>query len=162
MNFYFLIAAAVLLVLVIISLVTSMSNSSKLNEILSYSEDCDLAKAMKGYCERVEEICAEMSQKTDTAVIERIEDIEAKNLNCFSKMGVVNFDAFDDVKGSLSFAITLLNDNNDGFIITSLYGHNSCNTYLRKVKGGKTSVKLLDEEAQSLEKARKGVEDEQE
>ena len=70
-------------------------------------------------------------------------------------MSVFNFDAYDDVTGKLSFALTVLNSNNDGFIITSLYGHNSCNTYVREVRGGETSIKLLDEEKYSLETAKK-------
>ena len=50
--------------------------------------------------------------------------------------------------------INILNNNNDGVIFTSLYGHNSCNTYVREVRGGQTAVKLLDEERRSLEYAR--------
>ena len=69
----------------------------------------------------------------------------------------MNFDAFDDVKGSLSFALTLLNENNDGFILTSLYGHNSCNTYIRVIVNGATATKLLDEEIESLDIAKTGV-----
>ena len=68
-------------------------------------------------------------------------------------MAIVNFDAFDDVTGKLSFALTLLNELNCGVIITSLYGHNSCNTYVRAVNNGMTSVKLLEEEKLSLANA---------
>ena len=56
--------------------------------------------------------------------------------------------------GKLSFSLALLNNNNDGIILTSLYGHNSCNTYLRDVVSGETPIKLLDEEKQALEKAK--------
>ena len=68
-------------------------------------------------------------------------------------VAIVNFDAFDDVTGKLSFALTLLNELNCGVIITSLYGHNSCNTYVRAVNNGMTSVKLLEEEKLSLANA---------
>ena len=70
------------------------------------------------------------------------------------KVAVVNFDAFDDVTGKLSFALAILNNNNDGIILTSLYGHNSCNTYVREIVGGQTPIKLLDEENAALENAK--------
>ena len=57
----------------------------------------------------------------------------------------------------MSFSLTLIDDCGDGFIITSLYGHNSNNTYVRKVQSGEASVKLLKEEEESLEMAKSGV-----
>ena len=154
MNFYFVIAAVIILILVIICLIITTNNSSKLNTLINYSDDGDLICAIEDYYTKVEELAANINSKTDTAILNRIDEIEAKNVTAFSKVGIVNFDAFDDVKGSLSFALTLLNENNDGFILTTLYGHNSCNTYVRKINSGTTNIKLLDEEKQSLEKAK--------
>jgi hypothetical protein len=156
-NLYILGAMGVMLVLVIVALCISISNSSKLNSLINYSDDGDLVDDVEKYFKKVRELEKSISEKTDSALISRIEELEAKSLKGYSKTGMVNFDAFDDVKGSLSFALTLLNENNDGFILTSLYGHNSCNTYIRVIVNGTTATKLLDEEIESLNIAKTGV-----
>ena len=156
-NLYILGAMGVMLVLVIVALCISISNSSKLNSLINYSDDGDLVDDVEKYFKKVRELEKSISEKTDSALISRIEELEAKSLKGYSKTGMVNFDAFDDVKGSLSFALTLLNENNDGFILTSLYGHNSCNTYIRVIVNGATATKLLDEEIESLNIAKTGI-----
>ena len=156
-NLYILGAMGVLLVLVIVALCVGISNSSKLNSLINYSDDGDLVDDVEKYFKKVRELEKSISEKTDSALISRIEELEARSLKGYSKTGMVNFDAFDDVKGSLSFALTLLNENNDGFILTSLYGHNSCNTYIRVIVNGATATKLLDEEIESLNIAKTGI-----
>ena len=156
-NLYILGAMGVMLVLVVVALCVGISNSSKLNSLINYSDDGDLVDDVEKYFKKVRELEKSISEKTDSALISRIEELEAKSLKGYSKTGMVNFDAFDDVKGSLSFALTLLNENNDGFILTSLYGHNSCNTYIRVIVNGTTATKLLDEEIESLNIAKTGV-----
>ena len=84
----------------------------------------------------------------------RLANCENDSNISLKKIGLVNFDAFDDVTGKLSFALAILNNNNDGIILTSLYGHNSCNTYVREVVNGETPVKLLEEEKTALNEAK--------
>ena len=68
----------------------------------------------------------------------------------YTKMYIVHFDAFDGVTGKQSFSLALLNSSNSGFILTSLYGHSSCNTYIREITDGNAQIKLLDEETMAL------------
>lgn len=157
MNFYIVVAIFVVLILSIVSLCVGINNSSKLNELLEETEDGNLLSSVKKYFKKVRDIEARMSIKTDEAIIERIEMLEKSNKMNFKKSALVNFDAFDDVSGTLSFALTLLDEDNNGYIITSLYGHNSCNTYVRVVEKGTTQAKLLDEEKKSLGKAKGGT-----
>ena len=67
---------------------------------------------------------------------------------------IFNFYAFYYLTVKLSFALDIFNNTNDGIILTSLYGHNSCNTYVREIVGGQTPIKLLDEENAALENAK--------
>lgn len=157
MNIYFIVATLIVLILAVVSLVISLQNNAKLLELLAESEGGDLRGDIKKYYKRVKDIEARMSLKTDDALYGRMTALEEKNRLNFSRTAVVSFDAFDDVKGTLSFALTLLNENNTGYIITSLYGNNSCNTYLREIEGGVCKTKLLAEEKQSLEKAMGGT-----
>lgn len=121
---------------------------------MEFSEDGDIVKALRYYYKKVDNLANTVSMNTDTATLSRLANCENEAALSIQKIGVVHFDAFDDVHGNLSFALAMLNNNDDGIILTSLYGHNSCNTYVREVKSGETSIKLLNEESQALDKAK--------
>ena len=121
---------------------------------MEFSEDGDIVKALRYYYKKVDNLANTVSMNTDTATLSRLANCESEAALSIQKIGVVHFDAFEDVHGNLSFALAMLNNNDDGIILTSLYGHNSCNTYVREVKSGETSIKLLNEESQALDKAK--------
>ena len=121
---------------------------------MDYSDDGDIISALKDYYDKVDDLSKTINNTSDAVLLSRLANCENDSNISLKKVGIVNYDAFDDVKGKLSFSLALLNNNNDGFILTSLYGHNSCNTYLREIIGGETAVKLLDEEKAALEEAK--------
>ena len=66
-------------------------------------------------------------------------------------MGMVRYSAFKDTGSDLSFALALLNDNNDGVLLNGIYSREMSNIYAKQVNQGKTNVKVSDEEKQALE-----------
>ena len=154
MNTLLLVSIAIIIVLILICFILIMINSSKINTLLDYSDDGDIIGALKEYYQKVDDLAATIESKTDAVTLSRLSECESKTSVSIKKLGVIHFDAFDDVKGNLSFSVAMLNDNDDGIILTSLYGHSSCNTYVRDVRNGKTSVKLLKEEMMAFEKAK--------
>ena len=69
-------------------------------------------------------------------------------------MGVVKYDAFKEMGGKLSFALALLNDYNDGFIINAMHStREGCYTYVKEIIKGECEVILAEEEKQALEEA---------
>ena len=165
MNTLLLVSIAIIIVLILICFILIMINSSKINTLLDYSDDGDIIGALKEYYQKVDDLAGTIESKTDAVTLSRLSECESKTSVSVKKLGVIHFDAFDDVKGNLSFSVAMLNDNDDGIILTSLYGHSSCNTYVRDVRNGKTSVKLLKEEMMAFEKAknklRKGAENDE-
>lgn len=153
-NTFMFIALAIIMALVIICFILNAVNSSKISTLMEYSDDGDIIGALRDYYEKVEDLSKTIEDSSDAVFIKRVEDCENEAHISLKKIGITNFDAFDDVKGNMSFSLALLNNNNDGIIITSLYGHNSCNTYLREVTNGETPVKLMNEEREALEKAK--------
>lgn len=69
------------------------------------------------------------------------------------RVGVVRFDASDDVSGNLSCALCVLDGLNHGFLITTLYDLSRSRTFVRAVRDGKTDRELLPEEAKALKAA---------
>ncbi len=153
-NTLLFIALAIMMILIIICFIITSINSSKINTLMDYSEDGDIISALKDYYDKVDDLSKTINDASDAVFLSRLDNCENDSNISLKKTGIVNFDAFDDVTGKLSFALAILNNNNDGFIFTSLYGHNSCNTYIREVVGGESAVKLLEEEKSALTKAK--------
>lgn len=72
------------------------------------------------------------------------------------RIGVVRFDASDDVSGRLSCALCILDANDTGFLITTLYDRERSRTFIRAVRAGRCERELLDPERQALEMAMGG------
>ena len=157
MNTLLLISMGIIIVLIFICFVLTMINSSKINTLLDYSDDGDIITALKEYYKKVDDLAVTVNKNSDAATLSRLASCEADAGSSLKKIGVVNFDAFDDVKGNLSFALALLNNNNDGIILTSIYGNNSAHSYIREIRSGKTAVKLLNEETRALEIAKNNI-----
>ncbi len=69
------------------------------------------------------------------------------------RVAVVRFDAFEDMGGKLSYSVTMLDENGDGAIFTSIYGRNENRTYAKAVRAGQASHVLSREEGESLRRA---------
>ena len=84
----------------------------------------------------------------------QIESINETLLGTYQKLGVVKYDAFEEMGGKLSFAICMLNDVNDGFIMNSMHSsREGCFTYVKEIIKGQSFVELSSEEKQALNRA---------
>ena len=68
-------------------------------------------------------------------------------------VGVVRFDAFEDMGGRLSFSAALLDDRGDGVVITSINGRQDTRCYAKQVRGGNSIHNLSEEEEQAIREA---------
>lgn len=153
MNTVLFLALGIMFVMIIVCFTLIMINSSKINTLLDYSDEGDVIGALKEYYNKIDDLSKTVSDNSDAVLLSRISGCENELMISLKKIGLVSFDAFDDVKGNLSFALAILDNNNDGIILTSLYGRSASNTYVREIKNGASSIKLLDEEKEALLKA---------
>jgi len=72
-------------------------------------------------------------------------------------VGVVRFDAFEDMGGRLSFSAALLDDRGDGVVITSINGRQDTRCYAKQVRGGHSIHNLSEEEDQAIREALSGA-----
>jgi hypothetical protein len=73
------------------------------------------------------------------------------------RVGVVRYDAFEDMGGHLSFSTALLNGEGDGVVITSINGRADTRCYAKVVKGGQSDHNLSEEEEQAIRQALAGA-----
>ena len=69
------------------------------------------------------------------------------------KYGMVKYDAFDDVRGKLSFAIAFLDTSNSGFILDAIHSRDNCFLYLKEIVNGESYIMLSEEEVEALRRA---------
>lgn len=94
------------------------------------------------------------NQILKTTVEKNKKDIRTlyKNMEfTFQKIGIVRYDAFQQMGGKLSFSLALLNERNDGFIINSVHGSDGCYSYTKEIHGGKCEITLSNEEKVALD-----------
>ncbi len=72
----------------------------------------------------------------------------------FQKVGLVKYDAFNEMGGKLSFSLALLNKSNDGFIMNAVHSREGCYTYVKEVIDGNSIIALADEEQEALNMAK--------
>ena len=75
-------------------------------------------------------------------------------ITAYQKIGIVKYDAFKEMGGKLSFSLCLLDDENSGFILTSMHTREGCYTYVKEIIKGESFVVLATEERRALEEAK--------
>ncbi len=144
--------AAILIswIIAIIALVKYCKLNRKYHKFMGGNE----AKALEAYIMSLIDANKENEDQIK-ANAEQIKRLFEKQRFHFQKIGMHKYDAFQEMGGQLSFALTLLDENNDGFIINSVHNIQSSYCYAKEVKGGSCSINLSKDEAISLEKALK-------
>lgn len=66
------------------------------------------------------------------------------------------FNAFGSTGGDLSFALAVVNDAGDGYVLSSLYGREESRMYGKPLCGGKSTYSLSEEEKKAIQSALKG------
>lgn len=82
-----------------------------------------------------------------------IRDINKRLDSNYQKMGIVKYDAFNEMGGKLSFAIAMLDGQNNGWVMNAMHSREGCYTYVKEIVKAESFVELAEEEAEALDKA---------
>jgi hypothetical protein len=153
----FLVLFGLCFFLIIILFFMHMSTSKKLKKLkVKYN------RFMNGLSDRnMEELletCLDNlnSVKSKNREIElKMNEIDRQLFQCVQKVGVVRFNAFDNVGSDLSFSIALLDNNDSGVVISGIYARDSSSTYAKPVSQAKSKYTLSAEEIQAIDIAKK-------
>lgn len=66
----------------------------------------------------------------------------------------IRFNPFDDAGGNQSFAISMINDNGDGIILSSLYARDRMSIFAKPIENYKSEFELTKEEKMVLERSK--------
>ncbi len=149
---YIVIGLAVFcLVLFVLVLMLFRKNNALKQKYEVFMQDSQGASLERLFVNKFSQV-DELNQKTKE-IDQKIAAIDETLLGTYQKIGIVKYDAFD-MGGKLSFALALLNDKNDGFIINSMHStREGCYTYAKEIIKGESFIVLAEEEKQALEMA---------
>ena len=68
-------------------------------------------------------------------------------------VGLVRYDAFEDVGGRLSFSCAPLDDHGNGVVVTSINGRQDTRVYAKPIVGGRSGYNLSTEEEEAIRQA---------
>jgi hypothetical protein len=145
------------IILLVLLLIYTIISSFKIKKLrLKYE------KFMNGVSEgNLEEILLEYIERLKIIEIKnkemenRLSNAELNIINCVQKVGVVRFNAFDNVGSDLSFSVALLDDNDDGIVLSGLYSRESSCTYAKPIMSGNSKYALSAEEMKAIDIAKK-------
>ena len=142
-------AAIIMLLLISIVLLKALRNLElKYRRFMRGVKGTDIETLVLGYFDKIDEV------KKDTAETkEKSIELEKELQKCIQKTSILRYRAFENVGSDLSFSIALLDNNNDGFILTGIYGRNDSTTYAKPIDKGLSRYDMSDEEKEVLNKA---------
>lgn len=80
----------------------------------------------------------------------RQEELFAMLGNSARNLGVVRYDAFDDMGGRMSFSAAFLDDHGNGLVITSINARAESRAYAKAIRGGDSDHNLSAEEQAAI------------
>ena len=147
--FLYLVLASncILLILYIISVIhLNKINKNYKKFMKKIGNGNNIEEILRDYINKVEDV-----NNNNKEIIKYCEKLEKEISICIKKVGMVRYSAFKDTGSDLSFALALLNNNNDGVVLNGIYSREMSNIYAKQIKNGKSNNKLSEEEAKALE-----------
>ena len=144
-----------LFVLVVILFVFVISVNMKYTRLKSSYNSFMRGKDGRTLEDSIFERFEELDELTKIALKNRkeIRVLQGEILGTLQKVGIVRYDAFNEMGGNLSFALTILDGNNNGFIINSMHSREGCYNYIKEIVNGESYIELSEEEMESLDRA---------
>ena len=138
----------VLLILVIYTMVRLSTMRARYREMMRGTQADDLEGMLIQHIHEVERVAA-----TNAQILEENESIRQFIRHSVVRVASMRFRAFEDMGGDLSYAVAMLDANNDGVIFSSIFARADSRSYIKPIKNGSSDYPLTDEEKGVLREA---------
>ena len=108
----------------------------------------NLEEILHGYMGTVDEVAG-----ASRSIQDRLDTLDRRQRTCLNGVGVVRFDAFEEVGGEQSFAVVVLDSERNGLALSSVYSRSDVRVYAKHIRGGQPSHPLTREEERALAEA---------
>ncbi|MBR6405762.1 MAG: DUF4446 family protein [Lachnospiraceae bacterium] len=151
-NWIVLSALVLLVILVLVFMILTMvqiAKTRKLERRLSLFMQGDDMVSLEDVLRHV----IEDNQKVKIQLKNNVDEIVKINenlLTAYRKTGIVKYNAFPGMAGKVSSSIALLNNENNGILVTTIHGSDGCYTYVKEIMNGKSINPLTREDEEAL------------
>ena len=151
-NWIVLSALVLLVILVLVFMILTMvqiAKTRKLERRLSLFMQGDDMVSLEDVLRHV----IEDNQKVKIQLKNNVDEIVKINenlLTAYRKTGIVKYNAFPGMAGKVSSSIALLNNENNGILVTTIHGSDGCYTYVKEIINGKSINPLTREDEEAL------------
>lgn len=139
---------AITFILLIILGIQLFVLKKRIRELFGKDKGGKIEKVLDGYVKGVKHYFEEVDE------LKKFSDkIYSHTQKSIQKVGIVRFNPFNDVGGNQSFSIALLDMEDNGILITSMFSRDGTRIYSKSIKNGKSEHYLSEEEKEALKKA---------
>lgn len=148
---WYILLVSVLLVLG--ALVYSMSAKLRrleavFNQLIPGNEAGNLEENLERLFSRLEQLGYNLNQLGSLQ-----QECRTRLIKAVQKVSVHRFNPFEDMGGDQSFAIALLDEKDNGLLISSLHARDGTRVYSKPITQGKAEISLTEEEKMVLKEA---------
>ena len=141
----------VLLIVLIYMIKISMKMSRFIKKYKMFMRGMDGASLERAFAARFNQMdLLEENSRNHMEEIRKIKEVQNITLN---KVAIVKYDAFNEMGGKLSFALAMLDKENNGFVMNAIHSSDGCYTYVKEIVKGESYVVLGEEEKEALRQA---------
>ena len=141
----------VLLIVLIYMIKLSMKMTRFMKKYKMFMRGMDGASLERAFARRFNQMdILEENSKNHMEEIRKLKEVQSITLN---KTAIVKYDAFKEMGGKLSFALAMLDEDNNGFVMNAIHSREGCYTYVKEIVKGESYIVLGEEEKEALRQA---------
>ncbi len=151
-QIFILIGMAILIVLLFILVIVNLKALGRVEKrykkFMRGVDNKNIEEIIIGYMDKIDAV-----EKENKSIMDLCTNVDLKLKGCVQKVALVRYRAFEDVGSDLSFSVAMLDQLNNGVIITGIYGRSESTTYAKPIDRGMSRYELSSEENQALQEA---------
>jgi hypothetical protein len=145
--------AGLILLFLILIIIEHIRLSGMINKyrklIKGISEKKNVEDLMLSYSEVLNKVKIDLEENIER----RIKSLEEKMETSLRNVGIVRYNAFENVGNNMSFSLAAVDDNKDGFILTGIYTRENSYVYIKEIANGQSKKELSLQEKEALLRA---------
>ncbi|HIE53274.1 MAG TPA: DUF4446 family protein [Armatimonadetes bacterium] len=118
-------------------------------ELAAGVESGNLEQLLHRHLERIQRAEATVAKLT-----QQVQALQEQGQRCLQHVGLVRYNAFEDIGGELSFAVALLDAQANGVVLNGILGRETTRIYAKPISQGRSPISLSEEEQRAILLAR--------
>ena len=144
-----LVGVSFILLIVMVLTLSKLKKMQKKYQSFMIKEDVDVEQLLMHYAQQVKDTTVKQDQ-----LDEKINRLDEALKYCTQKVGVVRYNAIEKVGADLSFAIAMLDAQDNGIVLNGIYSRDGSYVYSKPVTNGQSTYQLSDEEKDAIRLAK--------